>query len=299
MLLLELALSIPGAPYLGVQFANGTQFPDYLTVVGNSVPVGFINYLPHSAQSNYHSLFVRFDKRFSSGFSLLSSYTFSKAITNAPQFRNAGGANGAENSPPQDSYNLAAERGLASFDVESRWVNTFIYDVPVGKRGKYLTSGIASAILGDIQLSGIYQMQTGFPFTVNLKGDTAGVGAGTGGIFVRPNVVPGASQYLPSSQQSTSQWFNTAAFLAPPQFAFGNLGRNTLIGPGFINLDLVLVKSFHIGESLRLELRAEAFNVANHPNYNIVGRILNDPTFGRVLSQLDPRQLQFGAKVVF
>ena len=142
-------------------------------------------------------------------------------------------------------------------------------------------------------------MQTGFPFTVNLKGDTAGVGAGTGGIFVRPNAVPGMSEYLPSSQRSTSAWFNTAAFLAPAQGTFGNLGRNTVIGPGFVNLDLVLVKSIHIGESLRLELRAEAFNVANHPNYNIVGRILNDPTFGRVLSQLDPRQLQFGAKVVF
>src|SRR5260370_35495559 len=142
-------------------------------------------------------------------------------------------------------------------------------------------------------------MHTGFRFTVNLKGDTAGVGAGNGGTFGRPNGGPGVYQYLPGSKRSTSQWFNTAAFLAPPQFTFGNLGRNTLIGPGFVNLDLVLVKSFHIGESLRWELRAEAFNVANHPNYNIIGRILNDPTFGRVLSQLDPRQLQFGAKVVF
>jgi hypothetical protein len=289
----------PRRPYQGLQFAPGTQFPDYVTAVGNSVPVGFINFLPHSAQSNYHALFVRFEKRFSSGFSILSSYTFSKAITNAPQFRNAGGAGGAENSPPQDSFNLSAERGLASFDVESRWVDTFVYDLPVGKRGKYLQSGIAAAILGDLQLSGIYQMQTGFPFTVNLKGDTAGVGAGTGGIFVRPNVVPGASQYLPDSVRSTSQWFNTAAFTPPPNFAFGNLGRNTVIGPGFVNLDLVLVKTFLIKESLKLEFRAEAFNIANHPNYSVVGRILNDPTFGRVLSQLDPRQLQFGVKVVF
>ncbi len=289
----------PRRPYLGVQYAPGTQFPSYLNVVGNSVPVGFINFLPHSAQSNYHALFVRFEKRFSSGFSLLSSYTFSKAITNAPQFRNAGGAGGAENSPPQDSYNLSAERGLASFDVESRWVSTFIYNVPVGKRGKYLQAGIPAAILGDLQVSGIYQMQTGFPFTVNLKGDTAGVGAGTGGIFVRPNVVPGASQYLPDAQRSTSQWFNTAAFLPPPNFTFGNLGRNTLIGPGLVNLDLVLVKTFLINERLKLEFRAEAFNVANHPNYNIIGRILNDPTFGRVLSQLDPRQIQFGVKMVF
>lgn len=142
-------------------------------------------------------------------------------------------------------------------------------------------------------------MQTGFPFTVNLKGDTAGVGAGTGGIFVRPNAVPGASAQLDSSQRSTSQWFNTSAFQAPPNFAFGNVGRNTVIGPGFVNLDLVLVKTFYIREGLRVEFRAEAFNIANHPNYSIIGRILNDPTFGRVLSQLDPRQLQFGAKVVF
>jgi hypothetical protein len=289
----------PRRPYLGVQYAPGTVFPDYVSVVGNSVPVGFINYLPNSAQSNYHALFARFEKRFSSGFSILSSYTFSKAITNAPQFRNAGGAGGAENSPPQDSYNLAGERGLASFDVESRWVDTFIYDVPVGKRGKYLQSGPMSAIFGDIQVSGIYQMQTGFPFTVNLKGDTAGVGAGTGGIFVRPNAVLGVPVQLSGSQQSTSEWFNTAAFAAPPNFAFGNLGRNTVIGPGLVNLDLVLVKTFYIREGLRLELRAEAFNIANHPNYSVMGRILNDPTFGRVLSQLDPRQLQFGAKVVF
>jgi hypothetical protein len=142
-------------------------------------------------------------------------------------------------------------------------------------------------------------MQTGFPFTINLKGDTAGVGAGTGGIFVRPNAVSGVSASLPGSQRSTSQWFNTAAFIAPPQFAFGNVGRNTVIGPALTNLDLVLVKTFYIREGLHLELRAEAFNLANHPNYNLIGRILNDPTFGRVLSQLDPRQLQFGAKVVF
>jgi len=114
-----------------------------------------------------------------------------------------------------------------------------------------------------------------------------------------PNAVLGTPVQLSGSQQSTSEWFNTAAFAAPPNFTFGNLGRNTVIGPGLVNLDLVLVKTFYIREGLRLELRAEAFNIANHPNYSVIGRILNDPTFGRVLSQLDPRQLQFGAKVVF
>ena len=96
----------PRRPYLGLEFAPGTVFPSYITVQGNSVPVGFINYLPHSAQSNYHAALLRVEKRFSAGASFLSSYTFSKAITNAPQFRNAGGADGAENSPAQDSLTL-------------------------------------------------------------------------------------------------------------------------------------------------------------------------------------------------
>ncbi len=289
----------PRRPYVGLQYAPGTPFPPYINVVGNSVPVGFINYLPHAAQSNYHSGFLRFEKRFGAGFSLLSSYTFSKSITNAPQFRNAGGANGSENSPAQDAFNLRNERGLASFDARQRWVNTFLYDLPFGHRGKFLQSGIAGAILGDFQLSGIYQMQSGFPFTINLKGDSAGVGAGTGGIFVRPNLVPGQPVDLDGSVRTTDRWFNTGAFVVPPQFTFGSVGRNTMIGPSMVNLDLVVVKNLYLRERVRVELRVEGFNVVNHSNYNVVGRLLNDPTFGKVLSQLDPRQLQLGAKVVF
>jgi len=285
----------PRRPYLGVQYAPNTPFPSYITVVGNSVPVGQINYLPHSAQSNYHSLFGRLEKRFSRRISFLSSYTWSKAITNAPQFRNAGGVNGSENSPPQDSYNLAAERSLASFHNEHRWINTFLYDLPMTK-----TRGLASAILGNIQLSGILSMQSGFPFTVNVSGDTAGIGAGTGGILIRPNYVYGQTVELSGSQRSTDRFFNTGAFSAPAAAAFGNLGRNTIIGPSLTNLDLVIAKNITLREPLKLQIRAELFNILNHPNYNTVGRIINDPaTFGRVLSQLDPRQLQFGAKLQF
>jgi hypothetical protein len=285
----------PRRPYLGVQYAQGTPFPDYITVVGNSVPVGQINYLPHSAQSNYHSMFARLEKRFSQGISLLTSYTWSKAITNAPQFRNAGGVNGNENSPPQDSFNLAAERSLASFHNAHRLINTFLYDLPVRKN-----MGVASAIFGDLQLSGILSIQSGFPFTVNVSGDTAGIGAGTGGILIRPNYISGTNVALSSSERTTDRFFNPSSLVAPPAAAFGNLGRNTVIGPSLTNLDAVLAKNIAITEAIKLQLRGEVFNVFNHPNYNIVGRIINDPsTFGKVLSQLDPRQLQFGVKLQF
>src|SRR5262249_16921424 len=136
--------------------------------------------------------------------------------------------------------------------------------------------------------------------TINLRGDTAGVGAGTGGIFVRPNAVIGVPVGLPQSQRTTAQWFNTAAFTLPPSAAFGNLGRSTVIGPSFVNLDFVAARDFPLRENVKLQFRAEFFNVLNHPNYNLVGRIINDPaTFGKVLSQFDPRQIQFGLKLTF
>ena len=285
----------PRRPYLGVQYAPGTQFPSYITVVGNSVPVGQINYLPHSAQSNYESLFARLEKRFSRGLSFLSSYTWSKAITNAPQFRNAGGVNGNENSPPQDSYDLRAERSLASFDNAHRWINTALYDLPVPKH-----KGAVSAIFGDVQLSGILSLQSGFPFTVNVSGDTAGAGAGTGGIFIRPNYILGQAVALSGSARTTDHFFNTAAFSLPAAGTFGDLGRNTIMGPGLTDLDMVIAKNIALTESVKLQLRVECFNAFNHPNFNIVGRIINDPTtFGKVLSQLDPRELQFGIKLQF
>jgi hypothetical protein len=289
----------PRRPFASLTYAPGTQFPSYVNVVGNSVPVGFINYLPHSAQSNYHSLFVRIEKPFKDGFTWLTSYNFSKAITNAPQFRNAGGVNGSENSPAQDSYNLRAERGLAYFDTRQRLVNSVVYQLPFGRDKRFLRYGLASKVLGGWEASAIVTLQTGFPYTLNLRGDTAGVGAGTGGIFVRPNLAPGVDPTLSGSQQSTTRWFNTAAFTSPAAGAFGSVGRNTMIGPGQANADLTVARYIRVKEGIRLQFRAEFFNALNHPNYLLVGRIVNDPTFGQVLSQFDPRELQFGLKLTF
>lgn len=289
----------PRRPYRFLQFAEGTTFPDYLTVAGNSVPVGFINYYARSASADYHAGFVRVEKRMGQGLALLSSYTFSHAMTTAPQFRNAGGANGAENSPPQDSHNLAAERGLAAYHSPHRWVSSVVYDLPFGADGRWARDGVGAAVLGNWQIAGIYTLQSGFPFTVNLRGDTAGIGGGTGGILVRPNAVPGVDPVLPPSQRGGGMYLNTQAFTAPPAFTFGNVGRNTVIGPGYANLDLALIRTVGFGGTRRLHLRAEAFNAFNRRNYVIVGRILNDPTFGRLLSQTSPRQLQFGARLEF
>ncbi len=290
----------PRRPYGAVILDPGLQFPSYVNVTSSSVPVTQLNMYALSAQSNYHALLLRFERRFSKGLSYLSSYTFSKAISNAPQFRNGGGANGSENSPPQNTYNLAAERGLASFDVRQRWVNSMVYDLPFGKGRQWLHDGPASLILGGWQLAGIVQLQSGFPFTINVNGDTAGIGGGTGGILIRPNAVLGQSSGLPGDQRTTARWFNTGAFVAPPSFQFGNVGRNTVEGPGLFNTDLTVARTFPVYEKVHAQFRAEFFNLLNTPNYGQIGRLINVPaTFGQVLNQLDPRQIQFGVKVMF
>jgi hypothetical protein len=142
-------------------------------------------------------------------------------------------------------------------------------------------------------------MQSGFPFTVNLQGDTAGVGGGSGGIFIRPNAVPGIDPYLPSSQWASGMYLNLDAFKAPPAGAFGNVGRNSLVGPGYVDLDLGISRSISLSSTKRVELRAEAFNLLNRINYNLVGRILGTPSFGQLLSQYDPREWQFGVRFAF
>jgi hypothetical protein len=267
----------------------------------NVVPVTTINYFPHSAQSNYHALTSRFEHKFSY-VQLLSSFTYSKAITNAPQYRNAGGITGDENSPPQNSFDLAADRGLAYFDTKFRWVTSVVYDLPFGKGKKLLNAGTPAAIFGGWQFDGNYQMQSGFPYTIDYKGDPINIGGGSGGILVRPNYVwangANVNPNLPSGQRSTSEWFNTAAFVQPIA-SFGGVGRNTMIGAGLVNLDATLARTFRIAEKVNLQVRGEFFNLANHPNFQLIGRIVNDPSFGIVQNQLPPRQIQLAAKVSF
>jgi hypothetical protein len=172
-----------------------------------------------------------------------------------------------------------------------------VWETPSGRGKRWLEWNRALAkLLEGWQLSVLHSAQTGFPFTVNLAGDTAGIGGGTGAILIRPNAAPGQHWRLPANERSTARWFNTGAFLMPPTASFGNVGRNTVIGPGLINLDLSASRSFRVGERVRLQFRSEFFNLFNTPNYNVVGRIINNPQFGAVQSQLPPRQIQFGAR---
>ena len=111
----------------------------------------------------------------------------------------------------------------------------------------------------------------------------------------RPNVTGDPN----AGPKTASQWFNTAAFSLPAAFTFGNNPRNSVIGPGFVDLDTSLQKEWALRESMNLQFRVDAYNTLNHPNFNLPGRIFGASNFGVISSALDPREMQFSLKLVF
>jgi hypothetical protein len=256
-----------------------------------------INILESRANSSYNSLQVRFQQRLDFGLSLLSSYTWSKSIDDASSFFTSAG----DPNFPQNSYDLRQERALSNFDVRHRLSVSYSYDLPIGKARALLSdNGLLSTIFGGWQMNGIVTLQTGRPFTVALlpEIDNSGTGRSTLGFLGndRPNVVGNAQP----DRRTPEQWFNTAAFVFPPRGTFGNAGRNILTGPGTENVNVSLVKNMTLRrERLNLQLRAEVFNLFNHPNFNLPDNFLGSPTFGRILSAQSPRHIQFGLKLLF
>lgn len=255
-----------------------------------------INLLESRANSNYHSLQARFQQRLSRGLATLVSYTWSKSIDDASNFFTSAG----DPNFPQNSYNLRGERGRSNFDVRHRLSVSYSYDLPFGKGRRYLANdGWISTVLSGWQSFGIVTLQSGRPFTVALLSDIDNSGTGRSilgfGANDRPNVV--GDPHL--DERSPERWFNTAAFAFPAPGTFGNVGRNTVDGPGYQNVNMSLLKNTSLSERLNLQLRAEFFNLLNHPNFNLPDNFLGSPTFGRISSARDPRHVQFGVKLLF
>ena len=255
-----------------------------------------INLLESRANSNYHSLQARFQQRLSRGLASLVAYTWSKSIDDASNFFSSAG----DSNFPQNSYNLRAERGRSNFDVRHRLSVSYSYELPFGKGRQYLADeGWLSSILSGWQSFGILTFQSGRPFTVALLPDIDNSGTGRSilgfGANDRPNLIGNPDL----DRRSPEQWFSTSAFAFAPPGQFGNAGRNILDGPGYQNVNVSLLKDTHLSETLNLQLRAEFFNLFNHPNFNLPDNFLGSPTFGRITSARDPRHVQFGVKLLF
>ncbi len=281
----------PRRPFKTLTFVDGTKLTPSSTdavIQSETFPVSTINLLENSAQSWYDAGYVNLRRRYSHGLSFLANYTFSKDLANAPDFRSPMD----ESAIPQDNRNLALEKGL-SCDTRHRFAISSVYDIPAYRRAEF-----ARLITQNWHLSAIYQFQTGMPFTISVFGDTANSGTVLGENPIRANVT-GQPIFGPGTH-TADEWFNPAAFAAPPAFTYGNVGRNTLYGPSTRTLDLALARSFNFTERLAFQFRAEAFNALNQVNLGTPNRFVNTPQFGTITMAMTPgRQLQLSARMSF
>jgi hypothetical protein len=252
-------------------------------------------YRNNVGNTNYNALQAKLEQRFSRGLSFLVCYTRSKLIDEASSVFDASILTGPiANFPVADSFNRKLERDLSNGDIPNVLVASFTYELPVGKGKRFNPGGVLGAIFSDFELAGVVTLQSGLPLAVTqVTNFNAFAGFGT----QRPNL--GANPNLPSSQQTTAQFFNTAAFTVAPQFTIGTSSRNPVRGPKYQNADLVVIKRVFFGESTNLEFRAEAFNVTNTPPLGAPNVVLASPGFGSITSAGDPRVIQFGLKFNF
>jgi len=259
--------------------------------------------------SSYNALQVDVTRRISVGLSVRGVYTWSKTLDDGDSLNQttAGNAPGLVSNP----FNLAVDKGLATFDVRNVGVVNAIYALPFGRGQGYASDleGWKNGLVGGWSVASIVTAESGFPFTPQLSYNPSNNGDTRNPVrpFLNPNfkgsVVIG----------NPSQWFNPAAFIAPPSTSgfYGNVGRDTYIGPGLATWDFSVLKDTAVRERLTVQFRAEIFNILNRANFNTPNLIVFTPptatnltglsgTAGAITStSTTARQVQFGLKLLW
>jgi hypothetical protein len=247
--------------------------------------------------SSYNALQVDATHRMGAGLTFRGVYTWSKTIDDGDSLNAT--TSGGEPALASNPFNFRADRGLANFDERNVGVISLVYTLPFG----HGATGMRKQVLGNWTLNSIVTLQGGFPFTPQLSynpsnnGDTRNP--------VRPFVNPVFTG--PVILGNPNQWFNPAAFSMPPANSgfYGNLGRDTLIGPGVATWDFSVLKDMPVTEKTNLQFRAEFFNILNHANFNTPNAVVFtpsgvSPTAGVITStSTTSRQIQFGLKLLF
>lgn len=283
----------PRRPHSKISFVADTTLPSTVTVgpTFNSdhlTPVSTINLLENSSQSWYDAGYINIRRRYSNGLSYLANYTFAKALENAPDFRSPM----FEAATPQNNDDLKAEKGPAC-DIKHRFALSGVYSShAIG------SSRLVRDLTRDWRTSVEYQIQSGFPLTISVFGDTANAGTVVGENPIRANVT--GQKVFGSHTRNATTWFSPGAFSAPPAYTYGNSSRNSVYGPGMQTMDLGIVRSFSILEKTRLETRAEFFNALNHTNLGTPNRFVNTASFGSITEVSTPgREIQLSARLSF
>lgn len=230
--------------------------------------------------SEYNALLLSAQHRFSQHFTVLSNFTWSHCIGNGDD------QGELEPSQFQNALNPQADRGNCLSDRRHIFNTSAVVTSPT------FGHGWTQRLLDNWSLAPIISVTSGPWFNALTGLDNSLTGNGND----RPNQVL-SNPYLKNG--NTNQWLNPAAFVLNPLGTFGDSGRDSLLGPGSVEFDLALSRLFPLGETRSLEFRFEAFNVINHPNFNVPDNTETDSTFGQILSAQDPRILQFALKLSF
>lgn len=249
--------------------------------------------------SNYNALQVKVEKRFSNGLQLLSSYTWGREM-------DVGGGSFAGSASPQNENDIDEDYGRGSFDLRQIWTTSYYYQLPFGGGKRYLNSahGVANQLVGGWQVTGITHYNTGYGVDVVTDEDVANDGSPR--LVQRPDLV-GPQTRMIDPHDRTQGWLNPAAYALPATYTYGDLGRNTVMGPGMGNWDIGLLKNFPLhSDTKSLQFRTEFFNAFNHMNPAAANASFCEPiatcnpNFGRVTgTQTSSRQIQFALKLLF
>jgi len=267
-------------------------FPQYL---------GFTNSAPMVANSTYHSLQTKVERRFKSGGTILATYTWSKLLSNTDTLTSWLESSTA--GAVQDWNNIAAEKSLASYDVPHRVVVSYVLDLPVGNGRRFLggAHGFANKTVSGWGINGISTFQSGFPLVLTAQPTVLSTSFGAG--TPRPNVVAGCSKFVSSSPVNRlNNYFNTACFSQPGSFAFGSESRTdpNMRSEGIDNFDFSVFKDTALTERFKLQFRTEFFNLFNRVQFNAPGGSLGTPQFGVVTATRNqPRLVQFALRLAF
>jgi hypothetical protein len=253
--------------------------------------------------SSYNALQVDLNRRFSQGLSFRGIYTWAKSLDNGDTLNGSAAANAP--GLVMDPGNLGLDWGLSTFDVRNTAVMDGTYKLPFGKGRPYLATfgNAGNFLLSDWSLNTIVTLQSGFPFTPQLSfnpsnnGDTRNPD--------RPSMNP--AFHGPVIIGSPNEYFNPNAFVVPANGTYGNVGRDTYIGPGLATLDFSMLKDSKISEKLDLQFRAEFFNLLNRPNFNTPNLIVFTSPAGVPSSAAGAitststasREIQFALKLIW
>jgi hypothetical protein len=290
----------------GIGTARGTVAEGIQYIPVGTLPNPFLaavtssNWLGSFGVSSYNALNVAFTRRFSSGLLFKGAYTWARAEDIAAGYAADGGAGAPQSfwSSKQTGF------GVSGINQKNQFVFSGGYELPFGKHKPFLNgvSGAWYKVVSGWQINSIITALDGFPFGP-LTGSNRS-GDGNTGNPDRPNW--NTSFTGPIIEGTPNQWFNPNAFSLEPVGTFGNVGKNVLIGPNFLDLDMSMLKNTSIGENIRLEFRTEAFNLLNRANLNLPGSFnvysgaAINPAAGVILSTANAsRQIQFGIKAIF